>query len=158
MMIRRAIPAAAVLAMLISPLTAHAVFMGTVTTEPAQQAPALTLPLIAVLAIALAAIAAYRLRAAGTFVGLILLAAVTGLAGIGYATLGLTVSGGECGKKITQPFLQGQTLTNECPTGILILAINLDCNGDPPAPSNPCRVGETLASGQTCTLPHCTPG
>src|SRR5512140_2447482 len=88
MTLRRSLPVTAALATLVAPLAAFAQFAGSVTTDPVgQPAPTLGMPLIFLLAVALAGVAGYSLRrgVATPVVALVLVAGVTVLAGLGYA-------------------------------------------------------------------------
>jgi len=156
-MFRRSIPVVAALATLVAPLAAFAVDTATVTTGPASAAPALTMPLILLLAVVLASVAAYRLRltSVGRIVGTVLVAAVTA-AGLAYAGAEITISGPECAKQTTKPFdpILPALLVSNCPNPIHILAIQLSCI-DPPPPLQPCTVGQTLTNGESCLLPSC---
>jgi len=160
MMIRRSIPVAAALATLVAPLPA---FAQVVTTGPLQPAPTLAMPLIFVLAVVLAGLAVYRLRryVAGPMVGLLLFAAVTVLAGVGYATSmfrSIMISGPACMRETMSPFMDHgppTVLMSECRNMISILAIQSSCTMFTQMPQPPCSVGQTLANGQACTLPNC---
>ncbi len=166
MMHRRSIHAAAALTTLVAPLAALAQGpTGTVTTDPAHQAPALGMPLLVVLVIAIAGFAMYRLRrpAVRPIVGLILFAGVAMLAGLGYAGfVGVTISGGECTQRTVSPFeaVISAELMSQCPNPIQIVAIDLSCPG-PFAPTPPnvpdCSIGQVLFNGDKCSLPACPP-
>jgi hypothetical protein len=171
----RAIDVAAGVGLLVAPLAALAQpETGAVTTSPLpQQAPALGMPLLAILAVALTAITVYRLRraAAGRIVGLGLVAAMTVLAGIGYAVMQtITITGADCAKQTVSPFfpLEGETLlTSECPNLIRIVDIQDSCDGSVVSPNAEtgmgsaandvaeCSIGQILANGNTCALPGC---
>jgi len=158
-MLRRSIPVVAALVTLVAPLAALAIDTASVTTGPAGAAPTLTTPLIGLLALVLTGIAVYQLRrsAVGKIAVLVLVAAVT-MAGLSYAgSPNVTVSGPNCARQAMQSYVPTSSpilLTNDCPTPIHILAIQISCV-DPPPLSQPCSVGQTLASGETCILPSC---
>ena len=168
MTLRRSIPVAAVLATLTGP---HAAFAqlpsGTVTTGPASAAPALTMPLIFLLAVALAGFAVYRMprATAGTVTGLVLAAAVL-VAGLGYAKPAtIMITGSDCAKLTTNTFgASGASamLMSDCQNVIRILDIQLMCTERSRNESSLpflelCRVGQTLAKGESCALPICDP-
>lgn len=161
MMRRRAIPVAAVVATFVLPLAAFAQSpTGSVTTDPVQSpAPALSVPLMLLLAVGLSAVAVYKLRrTAARSIVVVLVAAVTVLGGLSYAFLpGIDISGADCLKHKTNifyPFIGFTPLTSDCQQPIRITDITLPCT-DIPAPSQPCTVGQILDNGQTCTLPSC---
>lgn len=159
MRLRRSLQAAVVSAALVSPLPAFAVFMGSVTTAPVgQPAPALAMPLLIALAIALIGLGAYslRTRSAGAVAGFALVTGLSLLAGLGYANGGIVVQGADCNTQTTlsYPSLYGETLTSLCPNSIRIVAIDPGCeNSDPPV--SHCTVGQILTNGQECVLPSC---
>ncbi len=164
---RKSILVIAGLTILVAPLAALAQGpTGTVTTDPARQAPALAMPLLVVFVIAIAGFAMYRLRrpAAGPIVGLMLVVAVAVLAGLGYARPpGVTISGGECARETFSMFeaFGPAELMSQCPNPIQIVAIDLSCGGpfapgsapSPPVPE--CAVGQILSNGDICDLPVC---
>ena len=155
---RRSTPVVAAMATLVAPVTAFAQGLnGTVTTGPAQHAPTLTLPLIALLAIALGVVALRRLRVRGPIVGLILVAALLGV-GSAFVSTTITITGAQCTMQTTNMFDSSvpTTLMSKCADGIHIISIEVPCSGGPVA-GPPCTVGETLADGQSCTLPLCCP-
>ncbi|HVN84684.1 MAG TPA: hypothetical protein VMW17_07555 [Candidatus Binatia bacterium] len=143
---------AVIAAAVIAPLAVHAQqTTGTVTIGPTQQAPTLSFSLIALLAVALAGVALYRLRVRGPIIALVLIVV---LAATGYARLAMIrITGGECAMETMHMFLPGQMVMCECSNGIRILDIQLAC--DINRPPNPCMVGEVLMNGQSCTLPEC---
>jgi hypothetical protein len=146
------------LATLIGPLAAvaHAEFSGTVTTAPYLGAPAMGMPLLALLAVLLAGFGAYlSRRRRGRVVKVALAAALTALAGLAYAIDGVTIGGADCGMRTVHPFIPVgvHTLISNCPNAIQILSITVNC--DDPAPSTPCTVGQVLTQGQGCSLPAC---
>jgi apolipoprotein N-acyltransferase len=169
MMRRRSIHVAAGLATLVAPLAAWAqIPTGSVTTDPVQQAPALGMSVIVVLAVAMAGVGMYRLRrtVAGRIVGFVLIAAATVLAGLGYAVVPpLTISGADCTKQTTSAFdpLEPTMLMSDCSNLIRIIDIQVSCAGDmsslnsAPAidPVADCSIGQTLANGGACGLPVC---
>jgi hypothetical protein len=147
------------LATLMGPLAAvaHAEFSGTVTTAPYLGAPAMGMPLLALLAVLLAGFGAYllRRRRCGVVAKVALAAALTALAGLAYATDGVTIEGADCGMRTVHPFIPVgvHILTSNCPNAIQILSITVNC--DDPNPSTPCTVGQVLTQGQRCNLPAC---
>jgi len=159
MRLRRLLQVAVVSTALVSPLVA---FAATVTTAPlGQQAPALTMPLLVALALALIGIGAYslRTRSVGVVAGLALVAGLSVLAGLCYANGGIFVQGPQCDVQTTQsyPNIEGETLTSLCPNQIQIVALECnDMHGSQAAvPPSSCTVGQTLSNGQVCTLPAC---
>ena len=173
MMRRRSIHVAAAFGVLGVPLPAWADPTGSVTTGPIQQAPALGIPVLVLLAVALTAITVYRLRRTGgrRMVGLGLVATVTLLAGIGHAIIPIiTITGMDCAKQTVSVFdpLAGETLlTSDCPNPIRIVDIQVSCNEKVVAPGAQtgiggaandvveCSIGQVLANGNTCSLPGC---
>jgi hypothetical protein len=169
MMLRRSLPVTAALATLVAPFAALAQATGSVTTDPVRLAPALGLPLIVLLAVLLAGVAVFRLRraTAGPIARIALIATVTVLAGVGYATLTtITISGVDCTKQtvhLYDPTGSPVTLMNDCVTPITIDDITTSCIAGPISPSSPteptrlppCEVGQTLPSGADCSLPNC---
>ena len=137
---------------------------GTVTTSPfgGAAAPAMGMPLLALLAVVLAGGGAYLLRrAAGGAVAKVgFVAALTALAGVGYAFIfigiTITVEGAQCRIRAVQVFdpTADNTLVSHCPNQIQIVSIQVvPCPGfDPPGS---CSVGQVLADGDACTLPTC---
>jgi hypothetical protein len=121
-----------------------------------------------VLAVAMAGVGIYRLRrtVVGPIVGFVLVAAVTVLAGLGYAFVPtITISGADCTKRTTSTFdpLEPTTLMSDCPNLIRILDIHVSCgagdllfNSQSNGVTVPdCSVGQTLANGGACRLPVC---
>jgi apolipoprotein N-acyltransferase len=172
MMRRRSIHLAAGLATLVAPLAALAqIPTGSVTTDPVQQAPALGMSVIVVLAVAMAGVGVYRLRrtVAGRIVGFVLVAAATVLAGLVYAVAPATImiSGADCTMRTTNAFdpLEPNMLMSDCSNLIRIVDIQVSCdagmssfNSAPTiAPPADCSVGQTLANGGACGLPSCVP-
>ncbi len=164
---RRANQIAVAVASLVAPLTAFAqVRTGTVTTDPVRQAPALGMPLLVVLVVAIAGFAMYRLRRPSMkpIVGLVLFAAVAMLAGSSDAGTGVTISGAECTQRTVSPFpaFLSVQLMSQCPNPIQIVAIDLSC-GQPGAPNTDvpivpdCTLNQILSNGDRCTLPSCAP-
>jgi hypothetical protein len=150
-------------AALVSPLTAFAQVVGSVTTDPVgQPAPALAMPMLIALAIALIGLGVYSLRArsARTVAGFALVAGLSLLAGLSYANGSVVIEGADCNTRTTHsyPGSFAETLTSLCPNPIRIVAI--DCNGAPgdvfgdPLQSS-CTVGQTLTNGEACSLPIC---
>jgi hypothetical protein len=132
---------------------------GTVTTAPYRvAAPAIGMPLLAVLAVMLVGIGTYVLRRTrGRAVAMVALgAALTALAGLTYAIDGVIIEGADCGMVTVHQFslIGVHTLTSACPNAIQILSIEFDC-ADPPGPS-PCTEGQVLTQGQSCDLPECS--
>ena len=86
-------------AALVSPLTAFAQVVGSVTADQAAQpAPALAMPMLVALAIALIGFGAYSLRArsARTVAGFALVAGLSLLAGLSYANGSVVIEGADC--------------------------------------------------------------
>ena len=164
MRLRRSLQVALAAAALVSPLTAFAQVVGSVTTDPAAQpAPALAMPMLVALAIALIGFGAYSLRArsARTVAGFALVAGLSLLAGLSYANGSVVIEGADCNTRTihTYPSSSAETLTSLCPNPIRIVAID-PCNSAPavafgdPLPS--CTVGQTLTNGEACNLPGCS--
>jgi hypothetical protein len=120
------------------------------------------MPLLALLVVVLACSGVYFLRrtAGGTIAKMGFVAALTAMAGLGYAILviGVTipVEGIQCMRQTVQTFdpTAENTLVSHCPNQIQIVSIHVDpCPGvDPPGS---CSVGQVLADGDACTLPTC---
>jgi len=147
------------LATVFGPFTAvaHAEFFGTVTTAPVSVAgaPAMGMPMLAVLAVVLAVGGGYMLRRTrgGAIAKVALIAALTALAGLTYATDGVVIEGADCGMQTVHQFVPLHTLLSNCTNPIRIIDIQLDCQAlDPPGD---CTVGQVLTNGDSCTLPHC---
>jgi hypothetical protein len=172
MMHRRSIHVAAAFGVLVAPLTAWAASTGSVTTSPIHQTPALGMPVLVLLAVALTVITVYRLRRTGgeRIVGLGLVAAVMLLAGLVYAFIPtITISGADCAKQTVSVFdpLEEETLlTSNCPNQIQITDIQLVCDEDVVVPNAgggiagadavaECVIGQILANGNTCALLGC---
>ncbi|HVN88116.1 MAG TPA: hypothetical protein VMW17_25005 [Candidatus Binatia bacterium] len=142
-----------------TPSAVFALPTGAVTTVSLGTAPALTMPLLYLLAGLLAVVAVYRLRLspAGQIVGAVLLTgvAVTAFVYAGGATV--SVTGANCMKQTTTPFdpTVSTTLISGCANPIRIVDIQLSCD-DPPPPSQPCTIGLTLNQGDSCYLPTCS--
>ena len=151
---------------------------GSVTTRPlAQQAPALGLPLLAILAVALLAIAVYRLWRAnrGPILGLGFVVTMTLLAGIGYALVmvqTITIAGAACGNPTVSAFnaFSQTRLKSACVNPIQIVDIQSPCDGGTECTVSPnavscvgsaasdgteCTIGLILGDGNTCELPIC---
>jgi len=169
---RRTMRVVAAVASSVAPLAALAQGpVNTVTTGPVSPAPALGMPVLAALAVALAGFALYRLRrrAGGRVVAFGVIAAMIAAAGVSYAgsmTMinKIMISGAECMMRTTNTYDQSPTnLMSQCPNLIQILDIRFGCtdqtgtNGpSPQVPSLPlCRIGDTLADGAECRLPIC---
>ena len=158
---RRLLQIVVALAALVGPLAAvaHAAVSGSVTTAPVTAAaPAIGMPLLALLTILLAGGGAYRLRRtrAGAVGKLAFVAALSALAGLAYASTGtITIAGAQCGMQAVNPFTPSvqQYLQSNCPNQIRIISIQFDCLD--PAPPNPCTVGQVLNNGGICALPLC---
>ena len=160
MRLRRVLQVAVVLAALVSPLAAFALTMGSVTTAPlGSAAPALAMPMLIALAMALIGFGAYRLRRrSAEAVARFALVAVLGLlAGLAYADGTITIQGTDCNMETTQPYLSSavQTLVSLCPNPIRIVAIDPGCE-TPDPPVSHCTVGQSLSNGQDCILPSCS--
>lgn len=163
MILRRLLQVVVALATLVGPLAAvaHALFTGSVTTVPYVSAPAIGMPLLALLAVALAGGGAYLLRRAGrgaiAKVGFV--AALTALAGLAYAngTGLITIAGAQCGMQAVNEFdpSTAHTLVSNCPNPIQIVSIQWNCE-DPAGPA-PCSEGQVLNNGDSCSLPICKP-
>lgn len=169
---RRSIHAAAAFAALVAPLTALAQApTGSVTTAPIHNVPALGMSLFVMLALALAGLGIYRLRrtVSRRTVAIALVAAVTVLAGLGYAgaTSIITITGADCMKQTVSLFnpLMDTTVISNCTNRIQVLDIQVSCGaGDVTAETDinsaangvhVCSVGEVLADGDSCRLPIC---
>ena len=99
MKLRRTLQVAVAVAALVSPLAAFAEPTGSVTTAPVvQQAPALALPVLVALAIALIGVGTYclRTRSAGAVAGFALVVGLSVLAALSYATIGVLIQGADC--------------------------------------------------------------
>jgi len=162
MLPRRLLQVVAGLTTLGGPLAAvaHAEFIGTVTTAPVGvAAPAMGMPLLALLAALLAGGGACLLRRtrgrALAKVGFV--AALTALAGLAYAngSTVITIKDAQCGMQAVNPFDPSIpfTLLSNCPNAIRIISIQFNCE-DPAGPA-PCSEGQILTNGQSCTLPLC---
>ncbi len=158
-MFRRVLSVSAALMMSVSPAAFGQGLPGSVTTAPfGVGAPALALPLLCVLMLALALLGAYRLRrgGAGGTVALVVVAA-TMLATIGYAVIDITISGPDCLKPTTNMYEGEPLLKSECQNPIRITA--LQCATTPARPDVPsfpeCTLGQTLNNGDMCVLPFC---
>ena len=154
-------------AALVSPLAAVAQPMttGSVTTAPVGiSAPALAIPTLVALAIALIALGAYsiRTRTAGAVTGFALAAGLSLLASLGYATGGVVIQGTDCFAQTIHSYdstLGTTSLTSLCPNPIQIVAIDACASIEPDVLGDPlpfCRVGTILTNGQACTLPGCS--
>jgi hypothetical protein len=147
---------------LVSPLAGFAQVAGSVTTDPIRLAPALAMPMLVVLAIALIGFGVHtlRTRSAKTLAGVALVAGLSLLAGFSYATNGgIFVQGPQCDTQTTQPYpsLYGETLTSLCPNPIRIVALDA-CGVESQVFGDAlpdCTVGEVLTNGQGCYLPIC---
>jgi len=168
MTIRRLSHVAVALLTLIAPLAALAqVEDGSVTTAPLATAPVMGLPVLALLAVVLTGAAAYFLRRAPgrTIAAVSFVAALSALAGLGYATptVMIMVQGSQCGMPTTQMFDPNQlnTLVSHCQNSIQIISIELgmscafDQVGSLADGVGLCRVGQVLTNGEDCTLPGC---
>ena len=154
---------------LLAPLAALAqATNGSVTTAPLATAPVMGLRVLALLAMVLALAAAYLLRrTAGRAIAVLgFVAALTALTGLGYANpASIMVVGGQCGMQTTQMFDSDHpnTLVSNCQNSIQIVSLQSSCAfGDRTRPLGecsldlgPCRVGQVLAYGDSCTLPTC---
>ncbi len=157
MTLRRSFYIVAALATLAEPAVA-VIDPGTVITVPSAGTPAIGIPLLLLLALALAGGGLYLLRHATGGVAakvgcVVTLIALGGLAYAGIPTI--TISGAECGMQAVntfEPTTESQLL-NSCPNPIAIISIQFSCND--PAPPNACRVGKVLFSGESCMLPVC---
>jgi hypothetical protein len=138
---------------------------GTVTTSPfGGTAPAMGMPLLALLVVVLAGSGVYLLRrtGGGTIAKMGFVAALTAMAGLGYAILviGVTIpiEGIQCMRQTVQTFdpTAENTLVSRCPNQIQIVSIQVvPCPGFDPLGS--CSEGQVLADGDACTLPTCVP-
>ncbi len=167
MVVRRLISAAVLAAAQCAPLSALAQGAGSVTTAPVQGAPALALPLLMLLAAALAVVGVRRTSRRGTRAAaaggvLVLLL----LAGVCYGpAASVIISDAKCLRETTSPYDSTlfTILINSCPGLIRIVAIDpscadTDCRSDTAGvPSAQCTVGQTLSSSETCNLPSCCP-
>jgi len=173
MMRRVLIDVVAACGVLVAPLAALAVPSGSVTTTPFHEAPAIGMPVLALLAVALTASAVYRLRrtAGGRVVGVGLVAGVMLLAGLVYADLPtITIDGAECMTQtvsVFDPLNDPETLlTSNCTARIQITDIQRMCNERLVSPGvqpqvatfdmfPECFVGQVLSKGETCSLLAC---
>ncbi len=163
---RRLLQFAVAAATLVSPLAAWAQIAGSVTTAPVgQPAPALAMPMLVVLAIALVGLGFHQLRTHGASraAGFALVVGLSLLAGLSYAGFSgaVVIEGGDCTTQTTHSYdPNGATLTSLCPNLIQIIAIDAPCDGGGQiaqgAAVTTCIVGETLANGQVCTLEGCS--
>lgn len=167
MKLGRSLPVAVASAALVSPLAVFAqpTTMGSVTTAPiGHAAPALAIPMLVALAIALIGLGAYRIctRSAGAVTGFALVAGLTLLAGLGYAIDGVVIQGADCYAQTMHSYdstLGTTSLTSLCPNAIQIVAIDACASIEPNVLSDPlpfCRVGTVLTNGQACILPGCS--
>ncbi len=157
MTLRRSFYAAATLATLAESAVA-VVDPGTVTTVPSAGTPAIGMPLLLLLALALAGGGVYLLRHAtgGVAAKVGCVVALIALGGLAYAGLPpITISGAGCGMQAVNTFdpTTDSQLLNGCPNPIAIVSIQFDCRD--PAPPNACRVGTVLFTGESCMLPVC---
>ena len=155
---------AVALATFVAPLAAIAqVPNDYVTTAPlAASAPVMGIPLLLLLAVALAGIAAYRLRrtAGRAIAALGFVAVLTVLAGLGYATTVmtmLTVQGAQCGMPTSQTFnpMGATTLVSHCPNPIRIVTIHLETSCMFSMVLDPCQMNQVLTDNESCSLPGC---
>jgi hypothetical protein len=113
-------------------------------------------------AIAMVGIAVYRLRRAvgRRIVGLVLIVALTVLAGRAYAPLmTIAISDTQCTNLIVSNFdpTTPTVLTSDCPNLIQIVEIKDPCDFDGACVAfGPCKVGMTLAKGDSCMVPTCS--
>lgn len=170
MRLRRSVQVAVAWAALVSPLAAFAQITttGTVTTAPVgQPAPALAMPMLIALGIALIGFGAYsvRTRSAKAVTGFAVVAGLSLLVGLGYATDGVVIQGADCNTQTMHSYdstYGTSPLTSLCPNLIQIVAIDAcssierDVLGDPPPAPPFCRVGKILTNGEVCTLPGCS--
>ena len=166
MIIRRLPEVVVALVTLVTPLAALAQGAdGSVTTVPLALAPTMGIPVLVLLAVVLAGVAAYFLRRASGRVAAVIgfVAVLTGLTGLGYATMPMIhmimVQGSQCGMQTTQMFMPmtPTALKSLCPNPIQIVAIQGgmcfgDSLGSAPVFLTPCRVGQVLADGEECLL------
>ncbi len=158
-MFRRVLSISAALMTWVSPAAFGQGLPGSVTTAPfGAGAPALALPVLCVLVLALAVLGLYRLRRGGTGATVALVVvAVTMLATIGYAVIDITISGTECLQPTTTMYEGDPLLKSECPNPIRIT--DLQCSTTPQLPDVPsfpeCTLGQTLNNGDQCVLPFC---
>jgi len=154
MMLRRSLQIVGAAVALVTPLAS---FAQTVTTSPANQpAPALSMPALLLLAVAMACVAAYTLRkrAIPTVRALVLVVGLTVLVGVAYAGFkGIELKGTDCNITKVQAFDSGEPLMNSCPNPIQI--IRIDCGSSPALVTGVCTQGQVLANGDGCDLPIC---
>ena len=164
MRLRRLLQVDVVSAALVSPLAAFAQTMGSVTTAPVGHlAPALAIPMLVALGIGLIGLGAYsvRTRSAEAVTGFALVAGLSLLASLSYATGGVVVQGADCNTRTMQSYdstLGTTSLTSLCPNQIQIVAIDA-CNVDTDVLGDPlpvCTVGKILNNGEACILPGCS--
>ena len=155
MRVRRTLQVAVAVAALVSPLAAFAEPTGSVTTAPVvQQAPALALPVLVALAIALIGVGTYciRTRSAGAVAGFALVVGLSVLAALSYATIGVLIQGADCDMQTMHTFTGGSPLASACANPIRIVAITCEST-DVVAPNRElCFVDEILLNGQSCAL------
>jgi hypothetical protein len=122
------------------------------------------MPMLALLVVVLAGSGVYLLRrtAGGTIAKMGFVAALTAMAGLGYAILviGVTIpiEGVQCMRRAVHAFdpTAENTLVSHCPNQIQIVSIQVvPCPGFDPLGS--CSEGQVLADGDACTLPTCVP-
>jgi apolipoprotein N-acyltransferase len=162
---RRLLQIIVALETLIGPLAAVAqpLSPGSVTTAPVSApAPAMGMTLLALLVVVLGGGGAYFLRrtSGDVMAKLVFVVALTTVAGIGYAFIGIggtyTVEGPQCGMQTVQVFDASvqNTLESHCPNLIRIVDIQVKpCTLVDPAA--PCSIGQVLANNESCTLPLC---
>ena len=163
MTIRRLEHVAVFLAALVTPLAAVAQAPnGSVTTTPLAPAPAMGMPVLLLSALVLTGAAAYLLRRrTGRGIAVLgVVAALTALVSLGYATTMLTtlaIDGAQCGMTTTQMFnpMGATTLVSNCPNLIQIVSIRFPVSCMLANSADPCRVGSILTDNQSCNLPGC---
>ncbi len=157
-MFRRVLSVSTALMIAVSPVAFGQGLPGSVTTAPfGVGAPALALPLLCVLVVALVALGAYRLRrgGVGATVALVVVA-MTVLATIAYAVIDITISGADCLKSTTNTYFGDPLLISECPNPIRITDLQCSTSTLPNVPSfTGCTLGQTLNNGDSCVLPFC---
>ena len=156
-----------VIACVMAPLSLSAHNGGSVVVGPiGASAPALGMPLLAILAMLLTVTAVVFLRRPRS----VLSHALVVLALMLTATVGLSliptvvVSGDEC-NEITQKSYDSSSpsvaLLSECPNPIRIIELDLNCHHSDceqaELPPTSCEVGLVLNPGQICQLPTCGP-
>ncbi|HYD50080.1 MAG TPA: hypothetical protein VEB21_17105 [Terriglobales bacterium] len=126
-------------------------------------APAVGFPMLATLAVLLAAAALYALRKkSARSLAMLIGLALSGAVAIAYAGGGvITLQGPDCSERAIHPYNPSSfnTLRNECTNPMQVVEIEVDCSDEVPEGSSVplplCTEGMVLNNGQECTLPGC---